>query len=140
MVLVRGDHELNELKLEAALGAASRMATPEEVFAAQGVEPGFVGPVPATVPVYADAELRILAYGRNRINAAVAPPGQLHGTVLAHAELNALAQLAADIPDRHSYTLYTSLEPCPMCLGAFYMSGVRTLRALGPLPITMSSA
>ena len=62
MVLVRGDHELNELKLEKALGGPSRMATPEEVLEAQGVEPGFVGPVPTPLPVYADEVLRLGHY------------------------------------------------------------------------------
>ena len=58
MVLVRGDHELGELKLRKALGAGFRMATADEVLAAQGVEPGFVGPVPTPLPVFADAALR----------------------------------------------------------------------------------
>jgi len=62
MVLVRGDHELNELKLEGALGCGFRMATPEEVLEAQGVEPGFVGPVPTPLPVYADEALRLGHY------------------------------------------------------------------------------
>jgi prolyl-tRNA synthetase len=62
MVLVRGDHELNELKLEGALGASFRMATPEEVLEAQDVEPGFVGPVPTPLPVYADEALRLGHY------------------------------------------------------------------------------
>ena len=58
MVLVRGDHELGELKLRKALGAGFRMATADEVLAAQGVEPGFVGPVPTPLPVFADHALR----------------------------------------------------------------------------------
>ena len=62
MILVRGDHELNELKLEKALGGGSRMATPEEVLEAQGIEPGFVGPVPTPLPVYADEVLRLGHY------------------------------------------------------------------------------
>jgi prolyl-tRNA synthetase len=57
MVLLRGDHELNELKLRNVLGAEFRLATPEEVLDAQGVEPGFVGPVPTSLPVYADQAL-----------------------------------------------------------------------------------
>ena len=57
MVLLRGDHDLNELKLRNLLGAEFRLATPDEVLAAQGVEPGFVGPVPTELPVYADREL-----------------------------------------------------------------------------------
>ena len=55
LVLLRGDHELGELKLRKALGADFRMATAEEVLAAQGVEPGFVGPVPTPLPVFADS-------------------------------------------------------------------------------------
>lgn len=68
MVLVRGDHDLGELKLRRVLGAGFRMATPEEVLAAQGIEPGFVGPVPTPLPVYADEMLRRGHYvaGANR--------------------------------------------------------------------------
>src|SRR5450756_301356 len=58
MVLLRGDHELTELKLRKALGAEFRLATADEVLAAQGIEPGYVGPVPTTLPVYADEVLR----------------------------------------------------------------------------------
>ncbi len=58
MVLLRGDHELSELKLRRALGAESRLATADEVLAAQGIAPGYVGPVPTTLPVYADEVLR----------------------------------------------------------------------------------
>ncbi len=68
MVLLRGDHELNELKLRNLLGAGFRLATPDEVLAAQGVEPGFVGPVPTDLPVYADRALTRGSYiaGANR--------------------------------------------------------------------------
>ena len=58
LVLVRGDHELGELKLRKALAADFRMATADEVLEAQGVEPGFVGPVPTPLPVFADNALR----------------------------------------------------------------------------------
>ncbi len=58
MVLLRGDHQLSELKLRKVLGAEFRMATPEEVLASQGVEPGYVGPVPTPLPVYADHVVR----------------------------------------------------------------------------------
>ena len=58
MVLLRGDHELSGLKLHKALGAESRLATADEVLAAQGIEPGYVGPVPTTLPVFSDEVLR----------------------------------------------------------------------------------
>jgi prolyl-tRNA synthetase len=61
MVLVRGDRELNELKLRRLVGEF-RMATADEVLDAQGVEPGFVGPIPTTLPIIADDELRAGVY------------------------------------------------------------------------------
>jgi prolyl-tRNA synthetase len=44
LVLLRGDHRVNEVKLAAALRARSRPAQPEEI-AAQVGPPGFIGPV-----------------------------------------------------------------------------------------------
>ncbi len=58
MILLRGDRELSELKLRKTLGSRFRMATADEVLAAQGIEPGYVGPVPTSLPVYADLEVR----------------------------------------------------------------------------------
>jgi len=79
-----------------------------------------------------DGDGKILSRGRNRIwdaahpNAAV-PSGQVGQTELAHAELNAILALGVDQGDRSSWALYTTTEPCPLCMGAFYMSGIRTL-------------
>jgi len=61
LVLVRGDHRLNEVKLANALGKPVRLATEEEVDARFGAPPGFVGPVGARAPVVADEALRGLA-------------------------------------------------------------------------------
>jgi tRNA(adenine34) deaminase len=62
--------------------------------------------------VIVDPEGSIVARGRNRIVEEPEEPGVLAGTFLAHAEMNALAQL----PIRHTdVTLYTSFEPCLMC-------------------------
>jgi prolyl-tRNA synthetase len=58
LVLVRGDHRLNEVKLQNALGAPARQATEEEIPAAFGAPVGFVGPVGARAPVLADEALR----------------------------------------------------------------------------------
>ena len=44
LVLVRGDHRVNEIKLAHALGARSRPARTEEIEARIG-PPGFIGPV-----------------------------------------------------------------------------------------------
>jgi prolyl-tRNA synthetase len=61
LVVIRGDHRLNEIKLQNALGAPFRPAEPEEVRETFGAEPGFIGPVGAPLPVLADQALRGLS-------------------------------------------------------------------------------
>ncbi len=78
--------------------------------------------------VVTDASGAIIARGRNRIGDPEAPKGQICSGPLAHAELNALLQLDRRSHHVRSCTLWTTLEPCPLCFGALYMSGVRTLR------------
>ena len=56
MVLVRGDHRLNDTKLRNALGAGFRPAREEEIESELGPV-GFVGPVGASVPVLKDAAI-----------------------------------------------------------------------------------
>ncbi len=60
LVLVRGDDEASEAKLETALGAGFRPAHPEEIVEHFGTPPGSVGPLHAAkaVLVLADAALR----------------------------------------------------------------------------------
>jgi prolyl-tRNA synthetase len=57
LALVRGDHRLNELKLQNALGAQLRPATEDEIKRTFGTEPGFIGPVGTDVDVIADSTL-----------------------------------------------------------------------------------
>ncbi len=56
LVLVRGDHRLEEVKLQNALGAPFRQAGAEEIAAEIGPA-GFIGPVGAQVPVIKDAAI-----------------------------------------------------------------------------------
>jgi prolyl-tRNA synthetase len=60
LVVLRGDHRLNEIKLANALRAHARPAEAEEVREVFGAEPGFIGPVGAPVQVVADEALRDL--------------------------------------------------------------------------------
>jgi tRNA(adenine34) deaminase len=47
---------------------------------------------------------------------------------LAHAEVNALLKIDNRIHKQvNSFILYSTLEPCPLCFSAFYMSGIRNL-------------
>ena len=70
----------------------------------------------------------ILSRGRNRIHDRQDGGNLFQGHALAHAELNALIALDQGGLDLHTCILYTTTEPCPLCLGAFYMSGLRELR------------
>jgi prolyl-tRNA synthetase len=58
LVLVRGDHRLNEIKLANALGAPTRPATDDELRETFGAVAGFIGPVGARVEVVADEALK----------------------------------------------------------------------------------
>jgi len=53
LVLIRGDHRVNDIKLALALGQEFRQATPEEINAELG-PPGSLGPVGTDVPVILD--------------------------------------------------------------------------------------
>ena len=74
LVLVRGDHRLNEVKLRNALGAEFRPAHPEEIEAGLGPA-GFIGPVGATVPVFKDAAIE----GDSYVTGANLPDAHLRG-------------------------------------------------------------
>ena len=45
----------------------------------------------------------------------------------AHAEILSIRQASSQLKtfDLYECTLYSSCEPCPMCLGAIYWSGIR---------------
>jgi prolyl-tRNA synthetase len=61
-VLVRGDREVNEIKLRKALEVTELMlATDAAVREVTGAPVGFAGPVGLTVPIYGDLEVQALA-------------------------------------------------------------------------------
>ena len=69
LVLVRGDHRLNEIKLQNALGSPARQARDDELEPLFAAPAGFMGPVGARVPIVADEALRglrALVAGANR--------------------------------------------------------------------------
>ena len=65
----------------------------------------------------------VTATGRGRRYESAGPAGQLAGSHVAHAEVNALAQLTAS-RDYPGCVLLTTLEPCGMCHGAAVQSTV----------------
>ncbi len=61
LVVVRGDHRVNEVKLRVALRSGFRAATPAEISERLG-PPGFIGPVGAQLPILLDAAVAPGAY------------------------------------------------------------------------------
>lgn len=81
-----------------------------------------------TVPIGAvivDADGNIVSRGRNRIMEDTAPKSHICNSKLAHAEINALLSLELSYEECKQAALYTTLEPCPLCMGALYMSDVK---------------
>ncbi|RLQ92723.1 nucleoside deaminase [Planomicrobium sp. Y74] len=75
-----------------------------------------------------DGDGKIIARGKsaafNRLKDSV-----ISNNELAHAEINAMLQLDNRVYTKRSiFTLYSTMEPCPLCFGAFYMSGIRNLK------------
>ncbi|MCM8594941.1 proline--tRNA ligase [Accumulibacter sp.] len=61
LILLRGDHTLNELKVQKAAGEF-RFARDDEIVAALGCEPGYLGPVAiGAIPVYADRSVAVMS-------------------------------------------------------------------------------
>jgi prolyl-tRNA synthetase len=60
LLLVRGDHDLNEIKAAKVVGAF-RFATEAEIQRALGCKPGYLGPVSAKVKVIADRTVAAMA-------------------------------------------------------------------------------
>ncbi len=62
LLLIRGDHSLNEIKTSKVPGLSPfRFATPEEIQANLGCKPGYIGPVGAKVRVVADRTVAAMA-------------------------------------------------------------------------------
>lgn len=47
---------------------------------------------------------------------------------IAHAEMNAISKIDTAAVNPKTVTLYTTMEPCPMCMGTSVMSNIRHLR------------
>lgn len=81
---------------------------------------------------------RIVAEGRNSIHETESAL-PLHGSRLAHAEMNALVQLSKIGIEAKSCTLYSTMEPCVMCLGAIRMMRIGAVHFAGHDPFAGSA-
>jgi prolyl-tRNA synthetase len=78
MVMLRGDHRVNEIKLRLALGSDFRPATAEEVAERIG-PPGFIGPVGADLPILLDSAVYDGVNEGGYVTGANAPDAHLRG-------------------------------------------------------------
>lgn len=78
--------------------------------------------------VVVDAGGQVIARGRNRLGEERKVEGVISGHRLGHAEVNALLTLPPmSVEECRTLTLYTTVEPCPMCLGAMLMQRIGRL-------------
>ncbi len=126
MVLIRGDHRLNEIKLRNALGADFRQARPEEIDAEVGPT-GYVGPVGANVPIVKDAAIAGGGYvcGANEADAHLR--GVEPGRDFAFEELDVRTVEAGDTaPGGEAIEIVTAIE-----VGNIFKLGTRYSEPLG---------
>ncbi|MGI6284902.1 proline--tRNA ligase [Neomoorella humiferrea] len=131
-VLVRGDRELNEVKLQNFLGCRRlSLADPEKVAAATGASVGYVGPVGLEgVPIYADAEIPYL------VNAVAGANRNGYHLTGVNPGRDFRADTYADLRQVEAG------EPCPQCgsplnqargieVGQIFQLGTKYSQALG---------
>ncbi len=106
MALVRGDHELNELKLKNRLGWDEiRMATDEEILRFTGSPPGFLGPIGLKEPLQVVADYSLL-----QMNNLVTGANEVD------QHLTGVNQGRDFTPDQYAdIRLIGAADPCPRC-------------------------
>jgi tRNA(adenine34) deaminase len=67
----------------------------------------------------------IISKGRNQLYDTKDSCNNIKNTLVSHAELNAIAGIPYEYYKDKSINLYTTVEPCPMCIGAVAMSSIR---------------
>lgn len=106
-VLIRGDHEVNEVKLRNLLGVTDlALAGLIKVQEITGAEAGFAGPVGLDIPIYADqavVRMNAMVTGANKDN---------HHLLRVHPQRDFKMVQAADL------RAVTAQDQCPRCGGA----------------------
>ncbi len=93
----------------------------------------FVGGSIAVGAVVLGPDGDVIAEGRNRSGETVGPAGQVVGSSIAHAEVNALAGVPLGTPG--PTTLLSTLEPCVMCTTVCRFGLLEHVRYLAVDPI-----
>jgi prolyl-tRNA synthetase len=126
LVLLRGDHRLNEIKLRNALGAEVRQASAEEIEAELGPV-GYIGPVGVELPIVKDTALD----GDSYVSGANRPDTHLRGIQpgrdFSFEELDVRTVEAGDTaPGGGTVAIETAIE-----VGNIFKLGTRYSEPLG---------
>jgi prolyl-tRNA synthetase len=109
-VLIRGDHEVNEVKVKNLLGVTELiLAGPAKVKELTGAEVGFAGPAGLKIPIYTDQAVAVLAAmvtGANQDG---------HHLTGVHPQRDLQFTKVADLRQ------VTEQDPCPRCGAAITM-------------------
>ena len=96
---------------------------PWQIAFEQGWQSFVCGSIPIGA-VLVDNKGEIILTGRNRMYEACKSNAKM-----AHAEMECLLGIdETKHPEVKSFTLFTCMEPCPMCMGAIVMSNIRNVR------------
>ena len=105
-ILIRGDHEVNEVKVKNLLGVTDlALAGLIRVQELTGAEAGFAGPVGLEIPIYADqavVRMNAMVTGANQDN---------HHLLRVHPQRDFKIAQVADL------RAVTAQDPCPRCRG-----------------------
>jgi prolyl-tRNA synthetase len=126
IVLVRGDHRLNEIKLRNSLGADFRPAHPDEIAERLG-PPGFIGPVGADLPVIKDAAIVGEGYVSGSNKSDVHLIGVAPGRDFPFEEMDVRSVEPGDLaPGGHPIEIEPAIE-----VGQIFKLGTRYSEPLG---------
>jgi prolyl-tRNA synthetase len=125
LVMVRGDHRVNDIKLGNALGAGFRPARAEE-FEARIGPAGYIAPVGTDVPILLDDAVAIGAYvtGANRADAHLR--GVEPGRDFAFERVDVRTVEAGDTVNGHPIRIEPAIE-----VGNIFKLGTRYSKPLG---------
>ncbi len=126
LVVVRGDHRINEIKLTNALGARWRPARDEEIVEGLG-PPGFIGPVGVEAPILLDSAV---GPGGGYVTGANEPDTHLRGVEpgrdFASERADVRAVEPGDLVDGHPIAIEPAIE-----VGNIFKLGTRYSEPLG---------
>lgn len=125
LVLVRGDHRVNEIKLQNALGTTFRAAHEDEIRERIG-PPGYIGPVGANVPILLDEAVTDGGY----VTGANDPDHHLRGVEpgrdFPFERVDVRTVEAGDTVNGHAITIEPAIE-----IGNIFKLGTRYSEPLG---------